>query len=290
MGARKTKSRAATEAKETSDVEAEKYSHGIDRKDIVVMSDSGRFTSHGDYHDIPKNDPESSGSSEQENMEMFPRLSQEDPSPLHRNITFADNLVSPTGRKIPDDPMSSQGSSEQHNTILERQRNQNDSEILRIPGPRESDRGQNPEDIRHEESMSPDGLNADRHIRVDTSNSAARYRARTFSQSRPFRQSATQGSQVSSTVANRNTSSAPHGTPGLPHLPDFRSLFTRHDTANSKATVAPYLSWQPTIGRNSAFIDLTEDQREELGGIEYRSLKLLAAILIGKIPLYNRLV
>lgn len=41
----------------------------------------------------------------------------------------------------------------------------------------------------------------------------------------------------------------------------------------------PYLSWQPTIGRNSAFVDLTEEQREELGGIEYRSLKTLAVIL-----------
>jgi Trk-type K+ transport system membrane component len=43
----------------------------------------------------------------------------------------------------------------------------------------------------------------------------------------------------------------------------------------------PYLSWQPTLGRNSAFVDLTEEQRDELGGIEYRSLKTLALILIG---------
>lgn len=42
----------------------------------------------------------------------------------------------------------------------------------------------------------------------------------------------------------------------------------------------PYLSWTPTVGRNSAFVDLTEEQREELGGIEYRSLKLLAIILV----------
>ena len=43
----------------------------------------------------------------------------------------------------------------------------------------------------------------------------------------------------------------------------------------------PYLSWTPTVGRNSAFVDLTEEQREELGGIEYRALKLLAIILVG---------
>ena len=42
----------------------------------------------------------------------------------------------------------------------------------------------------------------------------------------------------------------------------------------------PYLSWTPTVGRNSAFADLTEEQREELGGIEYRALKLLLIILV----------
>lgn len=42
---------------------------------------------------------------------------------------------------------------------------------------------------------------------------------------------------------------------------------------------ANYVSWQPTIGGNSVFVDLTEDQREELGGVEYRALKLLSKIL-----------
>ncbi|PGH05097.1 hypothetical protein GX51_03195 [Blastomyces parvus] len=41
----------------------------------------------------------------------------------------------------------------------------------------------------------------------------------------------------------------------------------------------PYLSYQPTVGRNSKFLDLTDEQRDELGGIEYRSLKLLAKIV-----------
>ena len=41
----------------------------------------------------------------------------------------------------------------------------------------------------------------------------------------------------------------------------------------------PYLSYQPTLGRNSQFRHLTPEQRDELGGIEYRSLKLLARII-----------
>lgn len=42
----------------------------------------------------------------------------------------------------------------------------------------------------------------------------------------------------------------------------------------------PYLSWNATIGRNSTFVGLTEAQRDELGGIEYRALKTLAVVLI----------
>ncbi|PHH52231.1 Potassium transport protein 2 [Ceratocystis fimbriata CBS 114723] len=41
----------------------------------------------------------------------------------------------------------------------------------------------------------------------------------------------------------------------------------------------PYLSYTPTTGRNSQFIGLSLEQREELGGIEYRSLRTLAVIL-----------
>jgi len=44
----------------------------------------------------------------------------------------------------------------------------------------------------------------------------------------------------------------------------------------------PYLSYQPTLGRNSQFVDLTDEQRDELGGIEYRSLKLLYRVLTGR--------
>lgn len=41
-----------------------------------------------------------------------------------------------------------------------------------------------------------------------------------------------------------------------------------------------YLSWQPTIGRNSNFVDMTEEQKEELGGVEYMAIKLLIRIIL----------
>lgn len=44
----------------------------------------------------------------------------------------------------------------------------------------------------------------------------------------------------------------------------------------------PQLSRQVTVGRNSNFLNLTSRDREELGGIEYRSLKLLLKIVVGK--------
>src|SRR6478735_8996193 len=46
----------------------------------------------------------------------------------------------------------------------------------------------------------------------------------------------------------------------------------------------PFLSRQATIGRNSDFQNLTSHDRELLGGIEYRSLKLLLKIVTGWSP------
>ncbi|CCH59598.1 hypothetical protein TBLA_0B07820 [Henningerozyma blattae CBS 6284] len=40
-----------------------------------------------------------------------------------------------------------------------------------------------------------------------------------------------------------------------------------------------YLSYTPTIGRNSTFAGLNKSQRNELGGVEYRAIKLLCIII-----------
>ncbi|KAI5954570.1 TRK1 [Candida jiufengensis] len=54
-----------------------------------------------------------------------------------------------------------------------------------------------------------------------------------------------------------------------------------HSTAGLSRTMSGnYLSWTPTVGRNSTFIKLTEEQKEELGGIEYRAVKLLIKIVV----------
>ena len=45
----------------------------------------------------------------------------------------------------------------------------------------------------------------------------------------------------------------------------------------------PYFTFQPNVGRNSLFVGLTEEQREELGGVEYRAVKLLLKVLLSKL-------
>lgn len=42
----------------------------------------------------------------------------------------------------------------------------------------------------------------------------------------------------------------------------------------------PYISFSASVGRNSRFRDLTEDQMAELGGVEYRALRVLKWIVI----------
>ncbi|KAE8394204.1 cation transport protein-domain-containing protein [Aspergillus alliaceus] len=55
----------------------------------------------------------------------------------------------------------------------------------------------------------------------------------------------------------------------------------REAVSLSKSSNLPYISSQASLGRNSRFYNLTAEDREKLGGIEYRSLKLLLKIVIG---------
>lgn len=41
----------------------------------------------------------------------------------------------------------------------------------------------------------------------------------------------------------------------------------------------PYITFDAVVGRNSRFRDLTSEQMEELGGVEYRALKVLLVIV-----------
>ncbi|KAJ6261441.1 hypothetical protein Dda_4111 [Drechslerella dactyloides] len=74
-------------------------------------------------------------------------------------------------------------------------------------------------------------------------------------------------------------------SPGIHRV--FSDVIRRRRNSSPSRSVKiadmPYISFQPTIGRNSQFNlqELTDEEKEELGGVEYRSLLLLAYILVG---------
>lgn len=205
-------------------------------------------------------------------------------------------------------------SPDQHVSFLMRQRQQSHDRPLFIPGPRDFDKGHGPEEIDEDDDItlsrtntraggmlparrnSSDGDesgddNGKSAFRTRLKNKLsledagnALHKARTGVMAR-FRHPANQDEPSEEeeiekvTEPSRDTDevSSPTSLRRRGRVSTFTSfLSTRQDDPDPM----PYLSYQATIGRNSAFVDLTEEQREELGGIEYRSLKTLAVILV----------
>ena len=189
-------------------------------------------------------------------------------------------------------------SPEQHIRFLENQRNPSDDMALRIPSPREFESGSRPRNISLAEGMDHIAL---RQITSEPELPSANERRRSevnpeeipphphiaFDEPEPRfirdRNDKTATFPRLNTKQSTQQSSKNDGPePGPPRRRGsgtFNSL-RRVNTPRAPETPAPYLSYQPTIGRNSFFLGLSEDQREELGGIEYRALKALAFILV----------
>ena len=239
---------------------------------------------------------------------------------ITREIAFADEVRNPQSpgevgelARVPE-----QQDMSKHIQFVERQqRNAKGGTTLRIPGPRDFDRGAVPQQMEDEnndelhrpqtrntltpikseserEGMNTNGkeeLNGDDHperggIRFDDQEHPGR-RQDTATFERSNTQSSRFGlnrikSGIGSVLHRRRTDSNNNQ-----QLSDARGTLGR--TFSTLATVRsaerltdpmPYLSWEATTGRNSAFLGLTEEQREELGGIEYRALKTLAKVLL----------
>ena len=224
--------------------------------------------------------------------------------PAHQTqITFADQVKRSDGLADETLRMPSQRTQEEHIAFLQRQRNPDDDTVLRIPGPRDADAGMAPSAVNEVDSMDrvfsrtdsrresgePTAPNGDDH----TSSEPERPRNITITEPvrSPSREYITEDARAAIHVLGIFKIRKPrilHGHkmygdsdeihPTHSRIPTFQSI--RSALSREKDEGIPYLSWEPTIGRNSAFVDLTEEQREELGGIEYRSLKTLALILI----------
>jgi hypothetical protein len=46
-----------------------------------------------------------------------------------------------------------------------------------------------------------------------------------------------------------------------------------------RALAVPYVTFDAVVGHNSSFVSLTEEQLEELGGVEFRALNALLWIV-----------
>ncbi|KAJ7772100.1 cation transport protein-domain-containing protein [Mycena maculata] len=64
-------------------------------------------------------------------------------------------------------------------------------------------------------------------------------------------------------------------------LPRTTTLTSQRGEIGVNVKPAPYISFDAIVGRNSAFQQLTKEQQDELGGVEYRALKALLWIVAG---------
>ena len=146
---------------------------------------------------------------------------------------------------------------------------------LYIPGPRDRDRGDPLVELDKKYSFShdcivPDGGELDTITRVPSaSRPAALRRRRTEGLRLVEAKSLDRVATVASSVFVLGAEKKP---------PAVRRPSQSQPALNDR----PFLSRQVTIGRNSQFQNMTSEDREALGGIEYRSLKLLLKIVVGK--------
>ena len=223
----------------------------------------------------------------------------------HTAITFADTVKRSDGLDDEHVKLPPTRSNAEHIAILERQRHEND-EVLRIPGPRDAERGSVPRMLHNGEADEDEELHIDNVItqesRPRSGPGIINGRQPTITIAEPEHRRrddlATEAKTIGSTFESlrlrkpRYFNKRQHQTHEeddddddeagenshihrLRPVSTLRSVFSRDKTYEDM----PYLSYNPTIGRNSNFIGLSLEQREELGGIEYRALRTLAFVL-----------
>lgn len=294
---------------------------GVNGRNIVVMHETTRPNGMTNQDAMPRDfkdhiekaiaeerigssqSSEGTGKSQGSRTLTEDRLDTTDDSRPH--LKFADQVKRSNG--LPDEPvrMPVQRSHEDHIAFLERQRNQDEGNVLRIPGPRDAEAGIAPISVDEEDPLSKvlsrreSGFSTRQFAQYE--DTASEQLNDNDHDVQPARRNITIAEPVRSPVRKHDVEddvTAKHGLGNLRFrrpkflggkedeapLPHARRTATfqtiRSALSGAKDDPMPYLSYQPTVGRNSAFVDLTEEQREELGGIEYRSLKTLGYILI----------
>ncbi|KAI8625275.1 cation transport protein-domain-containing protein [Xylariaceae sp. FL1651] len=313
----RSKRTTISKSRAKSQLDAADIEKGVNGRNINVVHNTGkpaRMTNDGILLDEypmtegSKPDPLANTSGSEDGSDQ--RKPDEVPQLAPPQIKFASDVRrsnATMNAEDDDDPvlLPERRTNAEHIAILEKQRKA-DKSVLRIPGPRDADRGALPEELdedidenldvqrrRRESSLEPPER-VRRSSLPRPSIYGERQQTITIAEpDRPLRQDTTKAEE-----AVEDVEAAAHVVGALKfrrprksreqlHRPNSASSSRANPLRRIKSVLTqskdddltPYLSWQPTLGRNSQFVDLTEAQREELGGIEYRSLKTLALVL-----------
>ena len=271
---RRTKSRSKYGTTEKQDPELGRKETGVRGKAISVLRNTGRFSKSNDEDRAmseEKDVAEDTSSGDIRDHHSSDSEPREDPVELARTQSSG-------SMRLPQ-----QLSSDQHIRFLEMQRNPSESGALYIPSPREFERGGRPAELDEIEPGIPRRVTSDLE---DHSNNAL---ARTGTNVRQhitidepeIHRTRDKTSTFPRSGSRQRVQYMEGDPPSHTSRPKRANTFGSMRRTNTGRSVeqTPYLSWQPTVGRNSFFVGLTEEQREELGGIEYRALKTLALVL-----------
>ena len=278
---RRSKSRSKHNTVSKEDLEVGRKETGVKGKRIEILRDTGRVVE-GDLNDEKaKVDANAESVTSSDNAKRDSGESSDEAPPVPTPGRGAVQPALGVHFALPLSP-------DAHSAFLQHQRNPGESAALRIPSPREFDRGGRPEnvddhdehdDLTRQESgiMTTSPAELDDSGDHDLSSRASEHHI-TIDEPNIFRKR-----DKTSTFPRMNqrqgTNRSLEGTPA-PRPRRAGTFSSPRRTNTDGLEVTPYLSWQPTIGRNSFFVNLSEEQREELGGIEYRALKTLALVLI----------
>ncbi|KAM5520131.1 low-affinity potassium transport protein [Fusarium oxysporum f. sp. phaseoli] len=153
-----------------------------------------------------------------------------------------------------------------------------EDDALYIPGPRARDRGYPIAPRSHEAARHPEDSDDDDAIKpvpneIQNNGSSSTLHRRRFSSDDGLKITVSRSMDRFAGVAS---SFLVLGSQTAPQPRALSSDSNRQPAIND----VPLLSRQATLGRNSQFKNLTSHYREILGGIEYRSLKLLLKIVV----------
>ncbi|ERF69793.1 hypothetical protein EPUS_07049 [Endocarpon pusillum Z07020] len=298
---RRSKSKGRSVSKAKNDPELGRKEKGVRGRSIVVLHDGHTFDGSLEEEKSKANAAEeslSSSSARNESVTSSNDTAQGEIPSERQGALGADGAVP----EIIQPPQ--RHNMDHHIAFLENQRSPKDKSTLRIPSPREFDRGGKPEDVGDEENAAltrkatgrldqphlgpvdfgrtPVSAN---HITINEPKiSRSREKASPF----PRLETEKNGSRSSSAQPSASLFSKVRSR----RASDIKGLISANTTffkskEEEPKEQAPYLSWVPTVVRNSTFVNLNEEQREELGGIEYRALKTLAVVLIAYFFLFH---